>query len=159
MSHISFFFFPGYSTQGHDYLSTCVMETFPPWLEVPSCFHYNTTIHLPPVSWRRSGSAAAIWGSIQTYNTASFVATYQQPPHLFNADLEGEANGWVEVLMIPSPSHRAHGTKETAETEPLPGDTWIISDKAPPPAVLPPWIIYRCTGLDQLVNLSTAALN
>lgn len=24
------FFFPEYSTQGHDYLSTCVMETFPP---------------------------------------------------------------------------------------------------------------------------------
>lgn len=49
-THISspFFFFPEYSTQGHDYLSTCVMETFPPWLGIPPCFHYNTAIHLPP---------------------------------------------------------------------------------------------------------------
>lgn len=110
-------------------------------------------------SWRCLGSAATIWGSIQTYNAVSFVATYQHQPHLFNSDLEGEARAWAEVLMIQSPSHRAYGTKETMETNSPPRDTWIISDKSPPFMVLPPWIIYLCKGLDQLVNLSTAAHN
>lgn len=109
-----------------------------------------------PVSWWCLGSAAlTILGSIQTYNTVSFVATYQHKPHLFNSDLEGEASVGAEVLMIQSPSHQAHGTKETTETNSPPRDTWIISDKAPPPVVLPLWITYLCKVLDQLVNLST----
>lgn len=69
------------------------------------------------------GVQPTIWGSIQTYNTASFVATYQHQPHLFNSDLEGEASGWAEVLMIQSPLHQAHGTKETMETDSPPRDT------------------------------------
>lgn len=53
LSFSSFFSLPlpQYSAQGRDYLSTCVMETFPPWLRVPPCFHYNTTIHLPPTPY------------------------------------------------------------------------------------------------------------
>lgn len=87
------------------------------------------------------------------------MATYQHQPHLFNSDVEGEASGWAEVLMIQSPSYWARWTKETAETNSPPRDTWIITDKAPPPVALPLWIIYLCKGLDQLVNLSNAALN
>lgn len=43
----------------------------------------TTEPYIFPVSWWCSGSAATIWGSIQTYNTVSFVATYQHLPHLF----------------------------------------------------------------------------
>lgn len=158
LPHISFFI-PRVQHTAAWFPSTCVMETFPPWLGVPSRFHYNTTytssLYLDGVR----GSAAAIWGSTQIHNTVSYVATYQHQPHLFNSDLESEVSSWVEVLMIPSPSHWIHWTKETTETNSPLRDTWIITDKAPPPEVLLPWIISLCKGLDQLVNLSTAALN
>lgn len=158
LPHISFFFAQSTVHRG-------MITSLPAWWrhflhDLGSLHDFITTQpYIFPVSWWCSGSAATIWGSIQPYNTASFVATYQHQPHLFNSDLEGEASSWAEVLMIQSPSHQAYKTKETIETNSLPRDTWIISDRTPPPAMLPPWIIYLCKGLDQLVNLSTAALN
>ena len=115
----------------------------------------TTRPYIFPVSWWCLGSAAAIGGSIQTYDTVSFVATYQHGPHLFNSDLEGEAGGGARdtvPFILGLLNKRDHGDQP-------PRDTWIIADKAHPPAVLPPWIIYPCKGLDQLVNLSNAALN
>lgn len=152
------FLFPEYSTHGHDYP---LPVWWRPFLRDLGSLHafITTRPYIFPVAWWCSGSAATIPGSIQIYNTVSFVATYQHQPHLFNSDLEGEVSGWVEVLMVQFSSHWICWTKETMETNSPPRDTWIITDKTPPSMVLLPWIISLCEGLDQLVNLSTTALN
>lgn len=124
-----------------------------PDLRSPHAF-IITQPYISAVSWWCSGTVEAIWGGTLTYTTVSFVASYQHQPHLFNSDLEGDG---LEVLMMRSPLHRACWTKEPMETNSPPRDTWITADMAPPPVVLPPWIIYSCKGLDQFVNLSTAA--
>lgn len=71
------------------------------------CAFITTRPYIFAVSRWCSERAAAIWGSMRPYSTASFVAAYQQQPHLFNSDLEGEASVWAGVLMIQSPSRQA----------------------------------------------------
>lgn len=78
-SHFISSLLTGSSAGGHDYRSTCVMETIPPRLGIPSRFHYNTTIRLLHILMV-SGEGRSCPKRRTKPNTVSSVASHQHRP-------------------------------------------------------------------------------